>query len=723
MSISLKFAKKQLNRFSGLITKPSLSAARKNQETLGKIMSLTRKKSVSIEYTNQGSVKYVTATPKEKRHEGIILYLHGGGYVCGETSYVEGASTFFAHKLGMKVFAPVYSLAPEHKFPKAPHDCLEAYKKLLLTGYTGKDILLLGESAGGGLVYALCLLIKENGLEMPAGILTASPWVDLTMSGDSYKENEAADTSMSKDRLEFFASSYTNKREDPLASPLFADLSMLPPSLIFAGGNEIMLDDARRLCDRLVGFGCEARLVVGDGLWHSYLLYDITERASDFSEIDRFLNTVLPKTRRKLWLPLDNAAKIYPAARSRHWSNIFRLSATFTDEVDKDILAVALGVTVRRFPSIAVRLCNGAFWYYLEEIGNPPEIIDELGHPTTNMSESDTRKCAFRVLVYKKRVAVEFFHSITDGTGGMIFFKSLLAEYAERKYGVDVPPEYGILDRYGDIDEGELEDCFLKNASDVSISRRESFAYHFRGTKETDGFIHAVTFSVDVESIHALALERKVSITAFLTAVLMQAFMDLQNEKVKKRRKRKPIKVMLPVNLRNFFPSNTLRNFALYITPEITPNMGDYTFDEICRAVHHQMGTELTVNRMRARITRNVSDERSFFIKIMPLFIKNAVMKGVFNAVGEKTCCITMSNLGALKVPAELSQFIERFEFILNVPSRTPHNCGVISYGDKMYINFVRNIKEPDVEFHFHKILRNMGVRLVVESNGGTERR
>ena len=722
MSISVKFAKKQLTRFGALITKPSLSSARKQQEALGKIMRLTKKRSVSVEYT-EGKVRYVTATPKEKRHEGIVLYLHGGGYVCGEASYVEGASTFFAYKFGMKVFSPVYSLSPEHKFPKAPLDCLEAYKKLLSMGYLGRDILLLGESAGGGLVYALCLLIKENGLEMPAGIITASPWVDLTLSGDSYEKNKTADTSMTKERLEFFANSYTSNKEDPLASPLFADLSMLPPSLIFAGGDEILLDDARRINERLVGFGCESRLITADGMWHAYLMYDLFERAEDFLEIDRFINTVLPKTRRKLWLPLDNAAKIYPAARSRRWSNIFRLSATFVDEIDKNALEVALGVTVRRFPSIAVRLCSGAFWYYLEEIGSPPKIIDEFGHPTTNMSERDTRKCAFRVLVYKKRVAVEFFHSITDGTGGTVFFKSLLAEYAERKYGVDVPEDHGILDRYGDVDEGELEDSFIKNASDVSISRKESFAYHFKGTKEKDGFINAVTFTADVEAIHALALERRVSITAFLTAVLMKAFMDIQNEHVKKRRKRKPIKIMLPVNLRNFFPSNTVRNFALYITPEITPSMGDYSFDDICRAVHHQMGAELTANRMRARITRNVNDERSFFIKIMPLFIKNAVMKGVFNAVGEKTCCITLSNLGALKLPAELSQFIGRFDFVLNVPSNTPHNCGVISYEDKMYINFVRNIKEPDVEYRFHKILRDMGVRLVVESNGGAERR
>ena len=145
--------------------------------------------------------------------------------------------------------------------------------------------------------------------------------------------------------------------------------------------------------------------------------------------------------------------------------------------------------------------------------------------------------------------------------------------------------------------------------------------------------------------------------------------------------------------------------------------MGDYSFDEICKAVYHQMGAELTANRMRARITTNVNDEKSFIVKIMPLFIKNIVMKGVFNAVGERKCCLTLSNLGVVTLPEELARHIERFDFTLNVPATTPNNCGVISFGGKMYISFVRNIRESELELRFHEVLRDLGVRMKVESN------
>ena len=125
-----------------------------------------------------------------------------------------------------------------------------------------------------------------------------------------------------------------------------------------------------------------------------------------------------PETRKRMWLKLDNAAKIYPAAQNRNWAHLFRLSATMADEVDVDILRDALTATVRRFPSISTRLSYGVFWYYLEELEAPPEISDEFGHPIENMKFADIRKCAFRVLVYGKRIAVEIFHAITDGTGG-----------------------------------------------------------------------------------------------------------------------------------------------------------------------------------------------------------------------------------------------------------------------------------------------------------------
>ena len=163
-----------------------------------------------------------------------------------------------------------------------------------------------------------------------------------------------------------------------------------------------------------------------------------------------------------LWVKLDNAAKIYPAARRRNWSNLFRQSVTLYDEVDRDILQCALDVTVKRFPSIAAKLRKGVFWYYLQQVKNAPEIGDEYSYPLVFMDRKEMRKCAFRVIAHENRIAVEYFHSLTDGTGALIFLKSLTAEYLEQKYGISVPCEYGVLDRNEEPRAEELEDSFLK---------------------------------------------------------------------------------------------------------------------------------------------------------------------------------------------------------------------------------------------------------------------
>lgn len=143
--------------------------------------------------------------------------------------------------------------------------------------------------------------------------------------------------------------------------------------------------------------------------------------------------------RKKLrWLRLDNAAKIYPAARNQNWSNVFRMSATMSEAVDTAVLQSALDVTVRRFPSIAARLRRGVFWYYLQQLESAPEIREEYCHPLTKMSRDEVRKCALRVIVYQNRIAVEMFHSLTDGNGALIFLKSLLAEYVQQRYHIAV---------------------------------------------------------------------------------------------------------------------------------------------------------------------------------------------------------------------------------------------------------------------------------------------
>lgn len=717
MGLPAKLVRAQLNFFKPFVANCSLEVTRKGQDKLGELMEALHRRDVLVRDHDFGPFQGAWIMPKDERRQGVILYLHGGGYTCGNLDYAKGFASTLADECGVRVFCAAYRLAPEDRFPAALEDALISYQYLLSKGYPAGQILLCGESAGGGLIYALCLLLKQRRLPLPCGLLAISPWTDLTASGASYQENQVHDPSMTVELLQFYAACYTDSPKDPLCSPLFGDLTGLPPSLLFVGGDEIMLDDTRLLHRKLLENGCKSQMVVAPERWHAYVLYALNENQSDFDTINRFLSRVLSPARKLRWMRLDNAAKIYPAAKRRNWTNYFRLSATLTEPIDRNTLRTALDITVRRFPSIAVRLRRGAFWYYLEQIDHPPAIEDDKSYPLVHVPFDDVRKCAFRVLIYGNRVAVEFFHAVTDGTGGLTFLKTLLAEYLCQKYGLNIPAERGVLGRLEDPDPEELEDSFLRYAGKITASRAEQTAYHLSGTPEPDGFLNLTTLMLPCAAVREQAKAFGVSVTEFLAAVMMKAICDLQSEKVPRRMRRKPVKVLLPVNLRGLFPSRTLRNFASYVTPEIDPRLGDYTLAELCKIVHYRMGLENDARMMAAKIATNVASERSAVLRVMPLFVKNLAMKAVFDLVGECKSCLCLSNLGLVTLPEVMTPYVTRLDFIIGVQSRAPHNCGVVSWNDTMYVNFIRNIREPELEAHFYRVLHSLGLPVKVESN------
>ena len=718
MELSAKLVRSQLNFFKPLVAGCSLEVTRKGQDKLGELMSALHKREVLIRDHDFERFQGAWVMPKDERRSGVVLYLHGGGYTCGSLDYAKGFAATLASECGVRVFCAAYRLAPENPYPAAVEDALTAFDYLLKKGYASHQILLCGESAGGGLIYALSLKLKQLGRELPCGLIGISPWVDLTGSGASYETNRDNDPSLTQELLDFYAKCYTQDPTDPLCSPVRGDLTGLPPSLLFAGGDEILLDDARTLHDRLKAAGCRSKLIIAPGRWHAYVLYCMQENMEqDMEEINRFLTQNLSPARSLRWMRLDNAAKIYPAAKRRNWNNFFRISATLTEPIDTGVLASALDVTARRFPSIAVRLRRGVFWYYLEEIPKTPSIQPEKSCPLAHAPFHEVRQCAFRVLVYKNRVAVEFFHALTDGTSALVFVKTLLAEYLSEKYGLSVPAEKGVLGRLEEPSPEELEDSFARYAGDVTASRAESTAYHLTGTPERDGYKNLVTMMIPAEKLRACAKEHGVSVTELLCAAMMQAIGELQAEKVPNVRHRKPVKVLIPVNLRNLFPSRSLRNFASYITPEIDPRMGDCSFSELCSLVHHKMGLENNRRTMRAKFAANVASERSPILRVMPLFIKNIAMKAMFDAVGECKSCLCLSNLGRVELPEVMVPYVQRMDFIIGVQARAPHDCGVVTWGDTVYINCIRSIQEPELEYRFYRVLHRLGLPVKVESN------
>lgn len=722
MALSPKLLRAQLNILRPLLAGCSLKTLRKGQDKVGALMEAKFRQQVLIREHPFEDFTGAWVLPRDERRQGVILYLHGGGYTCGGLDYATGCGSLLSSLTGTRVFCAAYRLAPEHPFPAALEDAQVAYRYLLQKGYDPGHITLCGESAGGGLCYSLCLKLGEQGLPLPGAIIAMSPWTDLTASGPSYEENRDNDPSMTLETLKFYANNYTSDPTDPLVSPLFADLAGMPPSLIFVGGEEIMKSDAELMHKKLLEAGCISQLTVRPERWHAYLLYGMEEDSADISAINRFLNRYMARENKLRWLRLDNAAKIYPAARRKTWSNVFRMSVTLTEPVDTRVLQCALDVTVRRFPSIGARLRRGLFWYYLQQLHKAPRVRLESSYPMIPMSRAEIRQCAFRVIVHRNRIALEVFHSLTDGTGAMIFLKSLTAEYLQQKKSVHIDAQKGVLGRLEEPSAEELEDSFLKYGGNVCASRGGRDAWQPSGTPEPDGFLHQTCLELPTETLLDRAHEYGVTVTAFLGAAMMMALQNLQSLQEPRLHKRKSIKVLLPVNLRRLFPSKTLRNFAMYTIPEIQPKLGNYSFREICQVVKHQMGLDITPKHMSAMIATNVADEQKLLLRLVPLFLKNIVMKAVFDSVGERKSCLSLSNLGQVEVPEQMAPFVERFDFVLGVQASAPYNCGVLSYGDTTYINFIRNIREPELEYHFYKVLQTLGIPVTVRSNRGERR-
>ena len=423
------------------------------------------------------------------------------------------------------------------------------------------------------------------------------------------------------------------------------------------------------------------------------------------------------QNRQLRWMRLDNAALIFPAAQRKHWSNAFRLSFTFRDPVDPALLQQALDHVAPRFPSVCVRLRRSTFWYYLEEVDRPPAVREDSYQPLVSMGRTDIRRCAIRVLYYRSRMAVEFFHAVTDGTGGMVFAKTLAAEYVRLRYEADVPATHGVLDIRESPKPEEMEDSFQRNVGPVAAPRDDGNVYRYRGTLEPDRFLHVTLGTVDSEALHSRSHALGVTVTAYLTAVLLQSLLELQAENVPRRQRRKNVKIQIPVNLRKLYDSRTMRNFVAVANVGVDPRLGDYTLEELAKLVHHQMHLSITPKNMQAIFTPNVTSEQNPVLKIVPLFLKNIIMRAVFDTIGERVASMTLSNLGRVELPEAMAPFVERVEFVLGPQSTAPYNASVTSWQGKTFINIVRNTVEPRLEEIFFTKLVKLGCRVAVESN------
>ena len=422
----------------------------------------------------------------------------------------------------------------------------------------------------------------------------------------------------------------------------------------------------------------------------------------------------------KLWFKLDNAGKLYPAISTARWSSAFRISAELTEPVDPQRLQQAADRVMPRFPSLQVRMRAGLFWYYLEEIREPLTVLPDTGHPCMPFRYRQDHGYLMRVRYFRNRISAEFFHSLTDGSGGFVFLKTLTAEYL-RLGGADVRFDGGALDPSAAPDPRETRDAFLDMPLPrVRVSRREKRAYHFPATPEIPHTLHTVAASLPIRAVKEQAKAAGASVTEYLAAAILLAGCREQAET--HRGRTLPVRVSVPVNMRAFYPSPTLRNFSAFVNPGVDPALGELSFEEIAREVRAFMAYQVNPRFLAATIATNVADEKNLLIRLVPLQLKNLVISSIFRRSGDQLVTSTLSNLGRAEIPTGMEKHLRRFEFQLGVPSSPLCNCACVTTGDEMRLVFSFSIRETTLPRRMLRFLVEQGIPVEVESNLEDER-
>lgn len=417
------------------------------------------------------------------------------------------------------------------------------------------------------------------------------------------------------------------------------------------------------------------------------------------------------------WYKLDLSAIVYPTLQRRDFSSVYRLSVVLKEEIQPQVLQKALDMTLPRFPTYKAAIRKGLFWRYLEPNNRPgPFVQEDVKNPCQPMHFKANNRYLVRVYYYRNRIALEAHHSLGDGTGGMCVLMTLTATYL-RLLGHDgIENEGFVLDINSKPQPGELEDAYMKYANaKVCPPRLQEKAYRLKGTAEPFYTLNIIDGIMSVSEVMQVAKKYNATMTEYLNAVLLQALLSRQLEE--NPRRLRPVKIAMPVNLRRFFPSKTLRNFITMIYPGIDPRLGDYTFEEIVIQVHNYMRFYINEKLLRGDITTNAATQRNPFIRVVPLFIKDFVVKNFYTMVQDHNSSAGLTNMGAFKVPEGMKPYIERFDIYMGQPFSRRTNCAIISFEDTLTVNFASSIKETDVEKYFFRKLVQDGIHVKIESN------
>ena len=413
------------------------------------------------------------------------------------------------------------------------------------------------------------------------------------------------------------------------------------------------------------------------------------------------------------WHKLDNTANIFPVISSKNFSSVYRVSVRLTSDIISEVLQNALDVTLPFFDCFQVRLRHGLFWYYFEANKKQPLIGPEQVIPCGYFAPSSNNQFLFKVYYFKKKISLEVFHAITDGTGALNFLKELTCNYIRLSNQEDFsggPLAGPSVDMTSNIEDSYIKNFKKQNKAYYSTKK----AYQMKGPKlplYTIGVIHGY---LDTQSLLNLCRTKKASITQYLaTVVIWCIYKEYLNEQPHKH----PIQVSIPVNLRPFYDSTTTMNFFSVIAVGFRIERSDYTFEEMLEMTKSQFKVQLTKENFSGKIAFNVATGKNIFVRFLPLFLKNLFVK-VGYLRSAKANSISLSNLGRIEVPDIYKKYIENFEVLLSATNSEPTKCGLCTYEDIFVVTFTSRLGDTYLQRAFFRKLASDGLEIVIESNG-----
>lgn len=410
------------------------------------------------------------------------------------------------------------------------------------------------------------------------------------------------------------------------------------------------------------------------------------------------------------WNRLDNAAKIFPPTSDKRDTKVFRFACELYEPVEPCALQAALDETIKAFPFYQSILKGGLFWYYLESCGIRPIVKPENSPPCSTIYDKNQRRLLFEVTYYKKRINFEVFHALTDGTGALQFLRFLVFHYIMIRYADDFKNAVPVFDYDASLSQ-KADDSFLKYYSGHKKQgkKKKQVAHKLKGQKVSENRLKVIEGTVSVKDVLQQAHKYNATLTIFLAAVLLCAISKEMAEWEKKR----PVVLTVPVNLRNYFSSESARNFFSVINVGYDFKKGSGLLEDVIQSLRACFDRELTKERLEARLNSLAALEHNIFARATPLVIKNIILKKAYNlSASENTAAL--SNIGRISMPQELAAYIRLFDVFVSTKKLQLCMC---SYEDNLSLTFTAPFVSAEVQKNFFRTLTHMGIDVRLATN------